>query len=90
MKSRDSDHLQNLVYDLKISISDQEIEKYLETCEKLDKQPIPKYAHDVHTKAGKMAGKTKKMFFLEENSSLFPQDNDPIFDAQLKEYIEFI
>lgn len=32
--------------------------------------------------------KTKKMFFLEENNSLFPEDNDPLFDSQLKEYLD--
>ena len=32
--------------------------------------PIPDYAYDVHTRQGKMKGKTKADFFIEEDQSL--------------------
>lgn len=88
VKSRDADHLQNLVYDLNISLSENDIGKILEEEGRVKNRTIPEYAYDIHTRKGKKMKKTKKMFFLEENSSLFPEDNDPLFDSQLKEYLD--
>lgn len=68
-KSRDADHLQNLVYD-KEMITPEEIDEYLEDNPNL---PIPDYAFDVHTKRGRKRGKTKRDFFKEENEALKPK-----------------
>jgi replication-associated recombination protein RarA len=73
-KNRDADHLQNLVYDKKISISDSEINDYLKECESDKKLDVPKYAYDCHTIAGKMSGKTKTNFLKDELKSLNPRE----------------
>lgn len=88
VKSRETDHLQNLIYDRKLGITDSEIEILLADVreESLD---IPDYAFDVHTMRGKRSGKTKADFFLEEQEGLLPMGNDQ-FLAQLKQYIEEI
>lgn len=78
-KSRDSDHLQCLVYDKKLSLSDQEIENYFDEVRK-EHPEIPEYAYDVHTIKGKMRGKTKKQFFIEENGALQPKHQPTLFD----------
>jgi len=78
IKSRDADLLINYVYDRKRMMSDAEITKLLIDAreEKID---IPGYALDVHTKAGKVAGKTKEMFFQEEQAALDPPDPNSLF-----------
>jgi replication-associated recombination protein RarA len=88
-KSRDMDHLQNLVYDLKIGLPDAAIdESLMDADEYLE---IPGYAYDCHTMRGKRSGKTKKDFFLEERECLLPIDNDrQMFDAELHQYINDI
>lgn len=81
-KSRDADHLQNLIYDKKHG--EIEIKKWLEQVdealiEKLMNElkdsgmPIPTYAYDVHTRKGKAMGKTKQQFFVEEKDALMPK-----------------
>lgn len=80
IKNRDSDHLQNFVYDKKIDMTDEEIEQYFTEVRKEPRVEIPDYAFDVHTKKGKMMGKTKKEFFTEENLSLFPKTENAQFD----------
>lgn len=72
-KNRDADHLQNLVYDQKIDISDQEIESLLIECSG-DKVEIPEYAFDCHTQQGRRNGKTKKDFFKDEFNALNPRE----------------
>lgn len=72
MKSRDADHLQNLVYDKKLEISDEKIEEYINQVRGEEYIPIPEYAYDVHTRAGKKMGKTKTEFFVEEHQALTP------------------
>ena len=88
-KSRDMDHLQNLVYELKMSIDDDQIKKELDQSDEyID---IPDYAYDCHTLKGKRRGKTKKDFFLEERESIFPvEEQRQEFDLELKEYIKNI
>ncbi len=88
IKSRETDHLQNLIYDMKIGITNEEITEFLDEVRK-EQYEIPDYAFDVHTRKGKRIGKTKKMFFLEEQESLLPMGED-IFLAQLNEYLESI
>lgn len=67
-KSRDADHLQNLVYDRR----DIDVEHWIEDVRK-EPIPIPPYTFDVHTKKGKKMGRTKRDFFREEYDSLKPR-----------------
>jgi replication-associated recombination protein RarA len=71
-KNRDSDHLQNFVYDKKINMSDEEIEFHFEDV-RLRPIEIPDYAFDCHTRKGKRMGKTKEEFFKEELEALRPR-----------------
>jgi replication-associated recombination protein RarA len=67
-KSRDADHLQNLIYDR----NDVDVEKWIDD---VRREPIevPKYTFDVHTRRGKIMGKTKRDFFKEEMNALQPR-----------------
>lgn len=83
LKSRDADHLQNIVYDKSYGIEEKEIEAYFEEVRNEPYLPIPDYAYDVHTRAGKKMGKTKKTFFVEEHLALQPKQVglfDDLFD----------
>lgn len=73
-KSRDADHLQNLIYDRK----DVDVEKWIEDVRKEPIQ-IPEYAYDIHTRKGKMRGRTKEDFFREEYEALKPRQKG-LFD----------
>lgn len=68
-KSRDADHLQNLVYDGK-RVTDDEIATFLEETIGEERIEIPEYTFDCHTKKGKRRGKTKAEFFIEEFEAL--------------------
>ncbi len=70
-KNRDSDHLQCFIYDNKMIDGSELMEYYDRDQEGIEK--IPEYAYDVHTRKGKMRGKTKDMFFREENAALEPK-----------------
>lgn len=88
-KSRDMDHLQCLVYDLKLGITDAVVEQAL--LDAPDYVEIPDYSFDVHTKRGKMRGATKKQFFEEERNALLPIDDQrQLFDQELQAYINGI
>ncbi len=67
-KSRDADHLQNLIYDRK----EVDVQKWIDD---VRKEPIliPDYTYDVHTRKGKMMGRTKAEFFKEEFHALKPR-----------------
>lgn len=67
--SRDADILSNFVYDKMRGITDEQIKEYMQDVrqENID---IPNYAIDCHTREGKMKGKTKKDFFVEEEKAL--------------------
>ena len=67
--NRDADILSNFIYDKKISVSDEQIERYFEEVRK-DNLPIPNYVYDCHTIRGKKMGKTKADFFREEEKAL--------------------
>ena len=68
-KSRDADHLTNLVYDeSRIDIA--KIEAELMSA---DIREVPSYAFDIHTKKGRKAGKTKTDFFNDEHKALTPR-----------------
>ncbi len=70
-KSRDADHLTNLVYDPK-AIDEMALEAALDEA-RATPEAIPDYAHDCHTGTGKRAGKTKTQFFIEEQDALSPR-----------------
>lgn len=67
-KSRDADHLQNLVYDR----NDVDVEKWIEEVRR-EPEAIPDYTYDCHTLRGKKMGKTKEKFFKEEFEALKPR-----------------
>lgn len=71
VKSRDTDHMNIIIYDHKCGITDDEINQYLVENRKSN-IGIPEYAMDVHTQKGKRTGKTKGDFILDEMHSLFP------------------
>lgn len=71
MKSRDADHLSNLVYDKHIGISEGEIERWIDES-RAEAMAVPDYTFDIHTKRGRLMGKTKKDFFIEEQAALNP------------------
>lgn len=79
--NRDADLLSNYIYDKRVSLKDEEIEKYFEEVRK-EKIDIPEYVYDVHTLKGKMRGKTKRDFFIEEQNSLH-NEQISIFDIKL-------
>ncbi len=69
-KSRDPDHLQNLVYDAGMGLDPATLADDLRAAP--DYVPIPDYAYDCHTQVGKRSGKTKRDFFKAEQTALFP------------------
>jgi replication-associated recombination protein RarA len=72
-KSRDADHLTNLVYDRK-AIPEVELLAALDDARRDSNPiPIPDYAYDVHTPRGRREGKTKRAFFLTEHDALRPR-----------------
>ena len=79
-KSRDADHLTNLVYDPKRMDETQLLADLAEA--RLNPEPIPDYALDCHTNAGRAAGKTKGDFFRDEFSALQPRQPG-LFDDDL-------
>ena len=81
-KCRDADHLTNLVYD-PAHIDSAELEASLEEARKTP-EPIPDYALDCHTRAGKRAGKTKKEFFRQEQKALEPRQLG-LFDKDVED-----
>jgi replication-associated recombination protein RarA len=68
-KSRDADHLQNIVYDALAGIDADHLAADLL---KAGKEKVPDYAFDCHTLKGKRKGKTKADFFREEQNALKP------------------
>ncbi len=86
VKSRDSDILQNYIYDKKTGLTDEQIEDALDECRQGDVE-IPEYVYDVHTKQGKLNGKTKTDFFIEEEEALTPKQMS-LFDIDFETGIE--
>jgi len=80
-KSRDADHLTNLVYDPR-KIDERQLMADLEEARQ-NPEPIPDYALDCHTQAGRAAGKTKADFFRDEYSALLPRQPG-LFDADIE------
>lgn len=73
LKSRDADHLQCLMYDQKLGITDEEIEAEIKAIDRSEKIEFPEYTYDVHTRKGRMSGKTKEQFFQDEQQGLYPK-----------------
>lgn len=67
-KCRDTDHLQNFVYDKTLI----DVDQWLEDARK-EPIAIPPYTYDVHTRKGKKQGRTKEEFFREEYEALKPR-----------------
>ena len=84
-KCRDADHLTNLVYD-PAKVDPAVLEAALAEAEssRTGQEPIPDYAFDCHTMAGKRAGKTKEEFFIEEQDALAPRQAG-LFDQDLED-----
>jgi replication-associated recombination protein RarA len=79
-KSRDADHLTNLVYDAK-RLPEADIETAIAEA-RADRHDIPEYAMDCHTRKGKMAGMTKADFFQTEHAALQPREPG-LFDGMV-------
>jgi hypothetical protein len=69
-KSRDPDHLQNMVYDQSAGLDPATLADDLR--ESGEYVAIPDYAYDCHTRGGKKRGKTKADFFKAEQAALEP------------------
>ncbi|MCX6969092.1 MAG: hypothetical protein NTV93_02925 [Verrucomicrobia bacterium] len=69
-KSRDPDHLQNLVYDQLKGVDADTLADDLRNAPEY--VPIPGYAFDCHTRKGKASGATKAQFFSAEHAALQP------------------
>lgn len=67
--NRDADILSNFVYDKRRGLTDAQIDAYMNEVRE-ENIPIPGYAYDCHTREGKMRGKTKAQFFVEEEQAL--------------------
>ena len=67
--NRDADILSNFVYDKRRGLTEEQIEAYMNDVRE-EEIPIPDYAYDCHTREGKMRGKTKAQFFVEEERAL--------------------
>lgn len=67
VKSRESDHFQH--YHDKVQKQRGDV-----------LSEIPEYAKDVHTKAGRLAGKTKAQFMVEEQEGLEPKGRDDYYE----------
>lgn len=89
VKSRDPDHLQCLMYDHKLGITDEEIEAEIQAQIESERLEIPQYTYDCHTVRGKKSGMTKTEFFIDEHAALVPKpEQKSIFDeiAETHEY----
>lgn len=80
-KCRDADHLTNLVYDPR-RVDERQLMADLEEARRAP-EPIPEYALDCHTQAGRAAGKTKADFFRDEHGALQPRQPG-LFDADVE------
>lgn len=81
-KSREADHLTNLIYDKDVAIPQDTIEAELQAA-RASKTPIPDYALDFHTHEGRRRGKTKADFFKQEFMALTPREPGTL-DDELK------
>lgn len=71
-KSRDADHLTNLVYDPR-AVPDDQLEADLDAARQ-NMEPIPDEALDFHTRAGKRKGRKREQFIIDEHAALHPRE----------------
>lgn len=71
-KSRDADHLTNLIYD-RCAIDEKALDADIEAARQ-NMEKLPEYTFDCHTKRGRIRGKTKDDFFQEEFTALSPRE----------------
>jgi hypothetical protein len=69
-KSRDPDHLQNMVYVQSADLYPETLSEDLR--ESGEYVALPEYAYDCHTREGKKRGKTKADFFKSEQAAWQP------------------
>lgn len=81
-KSRDADHLANLVHEAG-SMTTEEAEAYLAELDASERLDVPEYAIDCHTRKGRAMGRTRRDFFLAEDAALTPR-GPSLFDADLE------
>lgn len=67
--NRDADLLSNYIHDKKYNVSDEEIDKLFDEVRQ-ERMDVPEYVFDVHTRKGKMSGKTREQFFRDEEAAL--------------------
>lgn len=72
IKSRDTDHLQNIMYD-NMKIDEERLLNLIAEAEAENQIEIPEYVYDIHTKEGRLNGKTKKDFLKDEQACLKPK-----------------
>ena len=80
-KNRDADVLSNYIYDHKIGLTDEEIERAMDSARD-ETVNIPEYVYDCHTYKGKARGKTKRDFFRDEDAALRPKQMS-IYDVMV-------
>lgn len=68
--NRDADLLSNFIHDKKYDLTDEQIDQMMQEVRDEGHMQIPEYVYDVHTRKGKMAGKTKAQFFIDEEKAL--------------------
>jgi len=72
-KSRDTDHLTNLIVD-RMTPEDEDLAKLLAEASADATREIPDYVYDCHTDKGRGMGRTKADFFKSEHQALFPHE----------------
>ena len=72
-KSRDADHLTNLLYDNIMLDKDRLVEELQSCGDSPVEEDIPQYAYDCHTRMGRIRGETKEKFFKDEQAALQPR-----------------
>ena len=81
-KCRDADHFNNLYYDVNRDIDMNRVDELIEEIRAENgEMEVPEYAYDVHTKKGRMKGKTRRDFFIEEYKALTPRQKG-LFDLK--------
>jgi replication-associated recombination protein RarA len=73
MKCRDADHLTNYVYDRRMIDAQRLTAALAESRNSPEPIELPEYTFDVHTRKGRMKGKTKADFFRDELGALHPR-----------------
>ena len=84
-KCRDADHLQNFVYDRQMIDAERLAAAVAETRSNPENVELPEYTFDVHTRRGRMNGRTKAEFFQTEFAALLPREQGEFDHLVLKD-----